>query len=872
MRATLGSAQTSIAAMCIAIACVAAAEEAVGKPPTVQVPSQRPGIARASAQGGRLCLENDSISMAWDTAEGTLRPVSIVDRFHGHTWPQTGCDVFHIGTGTAPEDEDSDSLYVGMRIRDGMIDAMISRDGHSWHTAYQHHVSARSGVPGMLRVGKMDMQGGTTDYVSKGEDGICRLDSVRILRDQGAGLAVEDFDAELNRNTWRTHLSAREGTSVKAAEGELHIATGGNCAACIERPLPDETRFASCRVWKDTDKGMSWGPGIALAWSDGEFVVCGVRNAREVNIHTRNGERILGIGQHKPMRFDVNASRFTIEGKPRTEELSETRSGNRRTGKAVCARLVDQESRVSVNWRGVLWDGAHYVRQEFTFTGPEAGVPVNCLELLHCRIGDAAQVGSVTGSPAATEAMFAGVELPVAGISAGGTDDLRGVFACDLTFTDDRPYTFSTVVGVYAAGQLRRSFLSYVEAERARPSRPFLHYNCWYDLGYGINAARIANAAEQFRKNLVEPFGVNVESYVLDDGWDDFHCGLWVTNLKRFPDDFTGLSKQLAENGSRMGIWISPLGGYGGDKQRTALAKEMGLITGDTLDLSEDAYYQWFRDKCRSLMLDCGVNYFKWDKAGHGASPHFMALLSVARELREVNPDVFINVTVGTWPSPFWLNHIDCTWRGLGGDVGWIGKGDDREQWITGRDHFCYRAVVTRAPLYPLNSIMHHGIVHGRAFQGARVAKAGPNLKNEARSYFGAGSTLQELYLTPSLMTETSWRQVGESARWAHSNADVLLDSHWIGGEPGKLEPYGYASWSPRKGILCIRNPDDAPQTFDVDIQEAFELPEEAPRKYRIRNAYADQDAAEDVISGGTPYTFVLRPFEVLVFECDPAR
>ena len=40
-----------------------------------------------------------------------------------------------------------------------------------------------------------------------------------------------------------------------------------------------------------------------------------------------------------------------------------------------------------------------------------------------------------------------------------------------------------------------------------------------------------------------------------------------------------------------------------------------------------------------------------------------MALLDIARQLRKQNPDVFINVTVGTWPSPFWLNHVDSTWR-----------------------------------------------------------------------------------------------------------------------------------------------------------------------------------------------------------------
>ena len=838
----------------------------------VRVPSQRPGGARAVSSSGRLHLENDVISMSWDTAGGKLRPLSITDRLHGKTWRQSGCDMFHVGTGAAPAEVAYDDLYIGMRIRAGMIDVMVSRDGESWRTVYQHEVSGRAKASAVVRVGKMDMKGGLADYGSRGEEGVCSFSDFRIHGEQGVVLSAEDFKARLDTDIWRVHLSAKKGTAATVIDGKLRITTGANCATSIERSLPKQARFVSCRVAKGTDKGMSWGPGLALVWGDGEFVVCGIRDKRVVNVHTKGGERILGVKRHSPTRLDLSASRFTIVGRPRISDVSQTRRGVKRTGKAIRVALSDKESGIAVTWRAVLWDGAHYIRQEFSFTAGGRGVAVNGLELLHCRIGQAAQVGSVIGSPVATGRMFAGVELPVSGNSVGGTGDLRCGFACKLKFSAARPYDFSTVLGVYAAGQLRRSFLSYIEAERARPSRPFMHYNCWYDLGYNINAAGMIDAAAQFQKHLARPFGLKMEAYVLDDGWDDFHRGLWATNLKRFPGGFEALKRELVRLDANMGIWISPMGGYGGDKQRTALAKKMGLISGDRLDLSEGAYYRWYRDKCLSLMRDHGVNYFKWDRAGSGASPHFMALLNIARELRKVNGDVFINVTAGTWPSPFWLNHIDCTWRGEGGDVGWIGKGDDREQWITFRDQFCYHGVVRLAPLYPLNSIMHHGIVHGRAFQGARVSKAGSDLKNEARSYFGAGPTMQELYITPSMMTAASWRQLGQAAKWAHANADVLLDTHWVGGVPAKLEPYGYASWSPRKGTLALRNPDDAPQTFALDIQRVFELPREAPRSYRLRNAYPDQKSPETVLTAGETHTLKLRPFEVLVFDVEPLR
>ena len=109
---------------------------------------------------------------------------------------------------------------------------------------------------------------------------------------------------------------------------------------------------------------------------------------------------------------------------------------------------------------------------------------------------------------------------------------------------------------------------------------------------------------------------------------------------------------------------------------------------------------------------------------------------------------------------------MDSTWRSGTADVGWTGKGDDREQWITFRDGACYNVIVKPGPLYPLNSIMHHGMVLGTKFQAARVSKGedgkqdNRDLKNDARIYFGSGANLQELYLTPSMMDKKAWDDV----------------------------------------------------------------------------------------------------------------
>ena len=115
-------------------------------------------------------------------------------------------------------------------------------------------------------------------------------------------------------------------------------------------------------------------------------------------------------------------------------------------------------------------------------------------------------------------------------------------------------------------------------------------------------------------------------------------------------------------------------------------------------------------------------------------------------------------------------------------------------------------------------------------------------------------------------------RTVAESIGWMRSNTDVLVDTHGIGGDPAKLQVYGYASWSPRKGVLVLRNPSGERGKIAVALQKAFELPHEAPRRYSLRSPWkADQSKAAITLQAGHPYRFDMAPFEVLVFDAMPA-
>jgi len=142
---------------------------------------------------------------------------------------------------------------------------------------------------------------------------------------------------------------------------------------------------------------------------------------------------------------------------------------------------------------------------------------------------------------------------------------------------------------------------------------------------------------------------------------------------------------------------------------------------------------------------------------------------------------------------------------------------------------------------------------------------------DQAREFFGSGTQLQELYITPGLLNQQNWDNLAEAAAWSRRNADVVVDTHWIGGDPGNGDVYGWASWAPRKGILVLRNPSDNPAAFAADLETLFDLPPGSPEVFQMKSPWKDgRDLPPLEISAHQSHTFNLRPFEIVVLEAKP--
>jgi hypothetical protein len=323
-------------------------------------------------------------------------------------------------------------------------------------------------------------------------------------------------------------------------------------------------------------------------------------------------------------------------------------------------------------------------------------------------------------------------------------------------------------------------------------------------------------------------------------------------------------------------VWLSPWGGYAKARQeRLEYAKQNNFeINADGLALSGPVYYKRFREVCLNMVRDYGVNQFKFDGTGSSSDvipgsqfgSDFAAAIALIDDLRAAEPDLYVNLTTGTYPSPFWLRYADSTWRG-GDDHSFSGVGTSRQQWITYRDADTFRNVVAKGPLYPLNSLMLHGIIFAKRAHNLD-SDPGDDFSAEVRSYFGTGTQCQEMYITHSLLADKHWDVLAECAKWSRQNADVLADTHWVGGDPNLLEAYGWAAWSQRKAILTLRNPSDRPQTIEIDPELAFELPQGSPSKLRMKSPW--QDAANSGttdLRSGRATEIKLAPFQVMTLE-----
>ncbi|HVH85751.1 MAG TPA: hypothetical protein VM912_03450, partial [Terriglobales bacterium] len=561
----------------------------------------------------------------------------------------------------------------------------------------------------------------------------------------------------------------------------------------------------------------------------------------------------------------VTCSQFRIVGRVKISALNGSpkaaRLAEQLPGQQITIELADRAHHIRASWRAILRDDSNYLRQEITLRAAGGEVAISEIRLISAPAENARVVGSVKGSPAVFGNDFLALEHPLSTCSMSA-NQLTCSISRELPLRAGQQTTYSSVIGVTRPGQLRRDFLAYLERERAHPYRTFLHYNTWYDLGFfgRFNEAGVVDRIYSFGEELTRKRGVKLDSFLLDDGWDDL-SNLWHFT-SGFPNGFAHVRSAAAQYGAAPGVWLSPWGGYGNPKQqRLESAHKLGFETSQGgLALSGPHYFAYFRQVCLDMIDRYGVNQFKFDGTGNADrvfqdsifDSDFDAAITLISELRSRQPNLFVNLTTGTYPSPFWLRYADSIWRG-GDDHSFAGVGTARQRWITYRDGATYQNVVKAGPLFPPSALMLHGLIYAQHAKDLE-SDHGHDFADEVHSYFGTGTELQEMYITPSLLSPADWDVLAATAKWSRNNAEVMRDTHWVGGDPLQLQVYGWAAWSPTKGLITLRNPSDHEQSFALDAGSAFELPSAAQQRFHVQSVWMANTPVKEIVAG-QPHT-----------------
>ena len=503
------------------------------------------------------------------------------------------------------------------------------------------------------------------------------------------------------------------------------------------------------------------------------------------------------------------------------------------------------------------------------------------------------------GQPVFNNDIFMGVEYPtVVNQIKGNSVRIGYVVGREIK---NKPFISHTAIlgSSSSKTKLALAFMKYVDGIAVNRIHPFLLYNTWYDMRTpamadgpaGVeNETNVLKTIDSFKKDLYDKYGIGLNGFVLDGdaGWNNANS-IWAIDSARFPDGFTRIVQSLDSMHTHLGLWASPFGGYPPIRDSVvAWAKKHGYeTTGDFLCLSGPKYKAKFMQRMDEYTRRYKIGYFKWDglllssnQPNQGYLPgiysggeNTAALLQIAKSVRKINPDIFLNMTTGTWLSPWWLKYANCIWM-QGSDYGYLQSLpsiDDRDKAITYKDAVLWNDFRKQNLLFPMWALMTHGIIRGRYNLLGGVKESLASFSNEVMMYFGRGVMMWELYVTPDLLSSGEWNAIASAVKWAKANQHVLEHTQMILGDPARRQVYGYIHMTENKGVLLLRNP--GPDDKKVKFLLTPKLGEFSPgTEYYINVIYPYNFIFPKPVRMREALSFNLNGYEVLTAELIPQK
>ena len=604
-------------------------------------------------------------------------------------------------------------------------------------------------------------------------------------------------------------------------------------------------------------------------------------------------------GSGKPQ---LKTSNLELDGEAQVSDTSATINDVKKSGKMLTFTFKPVQfgnGLATVTEKIVMYDGDHFMRKFLEVKSEDKDIRFDYIDGEHLNVKDADHTWTIPkgkggvvemtearanlGQPIYVNGMFMGSEFPETDTqivdSLGRMRYWTGKnftdFERDGQLTSDGKYvSWQTVVGAtHSDGSnndvVRTDFYSYIKSI-SKPSEFRIQYNSWFDNMMLIDENNILDSFKAVDKNLSATGVRPLDSYVVDDGWNNYNNtetsvdpgrsgtgknteGLWAFNSK-FPNKLSTSSTLVEKLGSNFGVWVGPRGGYNFYGQLADIISKAGngSAAGGSIDVADQRYVDKFQELALQWMTDYGVNYWKWDGyadnaqynafaqgegvVGYDENHHHMYggpngfyhstdlwekwivlfenVWDKADELGIDNP--WVSLTCYVNPSPWFLQWSNSVWIQCTHDRGEVSNStldNKMDNMLSYRDGAYYDFVKNHDFQFPLSNLYNHDPIYGKEGTGITATSMdGAQFRNYLYMMATRGTSFWELYYSDSLFDDEKYLVNADFLEWAEKNFDKLQNAKMIGGVPAsgvKLGGISGAGTQEAYGFSCFNSDGD---------------------------------------------------------------
>ena len=306
--------------------------------------------------------------------------------------------------------------------------------------------------------------------------------------------------------------------------------------------------------------------------------------------------------------------------------------------------------------------------------------------------------------------------------------------------------------------------------------------------------------------------------------------------------------------------------------------------------LAGERYRGRLEARLRDMVERYGVRMFKLDgmmeqcmAPDHGHEPGPLASEDVAdgaiktfASVRKAAPNLWLECTAwGGHASPWWLFHFDSVMGCVGDDIvfGRVPSPVYRESYTTSRDFYCLQGMAHSSVPIPFQDTL--GLVH----------QTDEDFLNDGVNAFMRGNKFVSLYVNPSFMNDTRWKNMAGLIAWARKNAPVLEKTEplqpasWLksgvppmtGAAVMPREPYGFAHWTASQGLVEIRNPWIQPASYALKLDRSMGTPA-GISGFTAVSLYPEVRLYGRDLKAGDTLNIPLAPYETVVLSLAPQQ